>query len=60
MLELPPGLKGIHNVFHVCYLLNCSVEEMIILTLDELSIDESKRLVEEPEAILEREKNATT
>ena len=54
-LKLPPELEGIHDVFHVCYLRKCLAEEPSILPLDELRVDESKRLVEKPVAILERE-----
>ncbi|TLX69655.1 transposase family protein, partial [Labilibacter sediminis] len=54
-LDLPPELEGIHNVFHVCYLRRCLSEEPSVLPLEELRVDESKRLVEEPVAILDRE-----
>ena len=54
-LELPPELNGIHNVFHVCYLRKCLSGEPSILPLEELRVDETKRLVEEPVAILDRE-----
>ena len=54
-LELPQELEGIHNVFHVCYLRKCLADEPSILPLDELRVDEKKRLVEEPVAILDRE-----
>lgn len=35
-LELPPELKGIHDVFHVCYLRKFLAEEPSVLPLDEL------------------------
>lgn len=53
ILELPPELEGIHNVFHVCYLHICLVEEPIILTLEELRVNEAKRVVKEPMTILD-------
>lgn len=54
-LKLPPKLKGFHDLFHVCYLWKCLIEEMSILPLDELRVDELKHLVEEPKAILDHE-----
>ena len=54
-LELPPELEGIHNVFHVCYLRNCLAEESSMLPMAKLRVDEAKRLIEEPVAILDRE-----
>ena len=54
-MELPLELKGIRDVFHVRYLQKSLAEEQSILPLVELWVDESKRLVEELEAILERE-----
>ncbi|KAI3503855.1 hypothetical protein L1887_32310 [Cichorium endivia] len=53
-LELPPKLEGIHNTFHVCYLRKFLGVVSETIPLDELRIDKRKRLVEEPEAILER------
>lgn len=54
-LELPPELEEIHDVFHICYLKKCLAVESNILPLDELLVDESKWLVEEPETILKCE-----
>lgn len=53
-LELPPELEGIYNTFHVCYLRKCLAEEESIIPLSEIRVDEKKRCIEEPEAILER------
>ena len=47
-LELPAGLERIQDVFHVFYFLMFLVQEPSILPLDELLVDESKHLVEEP------------
>jgi hypothetical protein len=52
-LELPPELEGIHNTFHVCYLRKCLGEEPDMIPLSELRIDENKRLIEEPDAIVD-------
>ena len=53
-LELPEELNGIHNTFHVCYLRKFTGEVPDIIPIFELRIDENKRLVEEPETIVDR------
>ena len=53
-LELPEELNGIHNTFHVCYLRKFTGEVPDIIPISELRIDENKRLIEEPEAIVDR------
>ncbi|KAL4582129.1 hypothetical protein LXL04_006670 [Taraxacum kok-saghyz] len=52
-LELPQELQGIHDTFHVSYLKKYFGKEELVIPLKDLKIDERKRLVEEPEAILE-------
>jgi hypothetical protein len=52
-LELPQELQGIHDTFHVSYLKKYCGKEELMIPLKDLKIDEKKRLVEEPEAILE-------
>ena len=52
-LELPQELQGIHDTFHVSYLKRYCGKEEVMIPLQDLKIDEKKRLVEEPEAILE-------
>ena len=54
MLELSPELEGIHNTFHVCYLRNYEGGELNMIPLSELRIDVDKRLIENPEAIIDR------
>ncbi|KAI3736778.1 hypothetical protein L2E82_26765 [Cichorium intybus] len=53
-LELPPELYGIHNVFHVCYLRKWLGDKVDFLPLEEIRMDENKRLIEESEEILDR------
>lgn len=54
MLELPPEMHGVHNVFHVCYLRKWLGDKVDILPLDNIRVDENKRLIEEPEEILDK------
>ena len=53
-LELPEELHGIHNTFHVCYLRKFTEEVPDMIPLSKLWMDEDKRLIEEPEAIVDR------
>jgi hypothetical protein len=57
-LELPAELSGIHNTFNVCYLRKCKVDdETQILPIQDLKVDSSKKLVEEPFRIVDRKVN---
>ena len=53
-LELPEELEGIHNTFHVWYLRKFTGDVPDIISISELRLDENKRLIEEPEAIVDR------
>lgn len=53
-LELPEELNGIHNTFHVCYLRKFTGDVPDIIPISELRMDENKRMIEEPEAIVDR------
>ncbi|KAI3779509.1 hypothetical protein L2E82_09230 [Cichorium intybus] len=52
-LELPPELQGIHDTFHVCYLKKYFGKKELTIPLEEVRVETPKRLVEEPEAMLE-------
>ena len=52
-LELPKELEGIHNTFHVCYSRKFTGDVPDIISIYELRLDENKRLIEEPEAIVD-------
>lgn len=54
-LELPLDIDGNHEVLHVRYLKKFLAKYPTILPLYELRFNESKRLVGEPVAILERD-----
>ncbi|XP_071694877.1 uncharacterized protein [Rutidosis leptorrhynchoides] len=55
LLDLPPELAGIHDTFNICYIRKCKVDdENQILPLQDLKVDSSKKLVEEPVRIVDR------
>lgn len=58
ILELLPEPEGIHDVFYICYMRKYLANEPSIPPLDELQVGQSKWLVDESEAILERENEA--
>ena len=54
-LALPPGLSGVHSVFHVSMLKKYHGEGNYIICWDSVLLDENLSYEEEPVAILERE-----
>ncbi|KAJ9567836.1 hypothetical protein OSB04_003802 [Centaurea solstitialis] len=54
-LDLPPELSTIHDTFHVSNLKKCLSEETVVLSLEEIQVDEQLRTTEEPIEILDRE-----
>nr|GEU98851.1 putative reverse transcriptase domain-containing protein [Tanacetum cinerariifolium] len=54
-LELPRELQGIHNTFDFSNLKKCLSDEDLIITLDEVRIDEKLHFIEEPVKIMDRE-----
>nr|GEY70274.1 putative reverse transcriptase domain-containing protein [Tanacetum cinerariifolium] len=54
VLELPEGMRGIHDTFHVSYLIKCLVNESSVITLDDIEIDPELTSQEEPVTILGR------
>ncbi|KAI3754864.1 hypothetical protein L1987_54656 [Smallanthus sonchifolius] len=54
-LDLPEGLSGVHNVFHVSNLKKCLADESLAVPLEELHIDEQLCFIEEPVEIMDRE-----
>ncbi|KAJ9553825.1 hypothetical protein OSB04_017870 [Centaurea solstitialis] len=54
-LDLPPELSTIHDIFHVSNLKKCLSEETMVLSLEEIQVDEQLRTTEEPIEILDRE-----
>ncbi|KAI3731697.1 hypothetical protein L1987_62886 [Smallanthus sonchifolius] len=54
-LDLPEGLSGVHNVFHVSNLKKCLADESLAVPLEEIHIDEQLRFIEETVKIMDRE-----
>ncbi|GJS14824.1 putative reverse transcriptase domain-containing protein [Tanacetum coccineum] len=53
--ELPEELQGIHNTFHVSNLKKCLSDESLIISLDEIKLDDKLHFIEEPVEIMDRE-----
>ncbi|GKD49482.1 hypothetical protein Tco_1278458, partial [Tanacetum coccineum] len=54
-LELPEELKGIHSTFHVSNLKKFLAEGDIVVTIDEIQLDDKLHMIEEPVEIVDRE-----
>nr|GFA30856.1 putative reverse transcriptase domain-containing protein [Tanacetum cinerariifolium] len=54
-LELPQQLSQVHNTFHVSNLKKCLSDESLVISLDELHIDDKFHFVDEPVEIIDRE-----
>nr|GEW38996.1 reverse transcriptase domain-containing protein [Tanacetum cinerariifolium] len=54
-LELPDKLREIHDTFHVSNLKRCFVNDDVVISLDEVKLDDKLHFVEEPVEIMDRE-----
>nr|GEY95964.1 putative reverse transcriptase domain-containing protein [Tanacetum cinerariifolium] len=54
-LQLPQQLIKIHNTFHVSNLKKCLSDESLVISLDEIHIDDKLNFVEEHVEIMDRE-----
>ncbi|GJS94968.1 putative reverse transcriptase domain-containing protein [Tanacetum coccineum] len=54
-LELPEKLRGIHNTFHVSNLKSCLADENLIISHEEIQLDDKLHFIEEPVEIMDRE-----
>ncbi|GKC35264.1 hypothetical protein Tco_1047648 [Tanacetum coccineum] len=54
-LELPKELKGIHSTFHVLNLKKCLAESDIVVSMDEIQLDNKLHMIEEPMEVVDRE-----
>nr|GEV36883.1 hypothetical protein [Tanacetum cinerariifolium] len=54
-LELPHHLSRVHNTFHVPNLKKCLSDESLVISLDELRIDDTLHFLKEPVEIMDRE-----
>ncbi|GJZ66118.1 hypothetical protein Tco_0622814 [Tanacetum coccineum] len=54
-VELPQQLSKVHSTFHVSNPKKCLSDESLIITLDEIQVDDKLHFVEEPIEIMDRE-----
>ncbi|GKA82318.1 putative reverse transcriptase domain-containing protein [Tanacetum coccineum] len=54
-LQLPEELRGIHNTFHVSNLKKCLANENLVISLEEIQLDDKLHFIEEPIEIMDRE-----
>ncbi|GKB17587.1 putative reverse transcriptase domain-containing protein, partial [Tanacetum coccineum] len=54
-LELPEELKGIHSTFHVLNHKKCLAEGDIIVSMDEIQLDDKLHMIEDPVEVVDRE-----
>nr|GEU46500.1 putative reverse transcriptase domain-containing protein [Tanacetum cinerariifolium] len=55
MLELPEELKRIHYTFHVSNLKKCLAEDDVVVSIDEIQLDDKLHMIEEPVQVMDRE-----
>ncbi|KAI3729771.1 hypothetical protein L6452_18437 [Arctium lappa] len=53
-LQLPQELSAIHNTFHVSNLNKCLTDESLVISPEEIQIDERLHFTEEPIEVLDR------
>ena len=53
-LDLSEELSQIHNTFHVPQLQKCVTYEFVVISLDDIQVDEGLNYVERPVSILDR------
>ncbi|KAD7477358.1 hypothetical protein E3N88_00494 [Mikania micrantha] len=54
-LKLPSELSGVHDTFHVSNLKKCLSDETLVISLEEIQIDDQLHFIEEPVEIMDRE-----
>ncbi|GKE28792.1 putative reverse transcriptase domain-containing protein, partial [Tanacetum coccineum] len=54
-LELPEELKGIHSTFHVSNLKKCLAEGDVVVSMEEIQLDDKLHMIEEPVEIFDKE-----
>nr|GEZ62795.1 putative reverse transcriptase domain-containing protein [Tanacetum cinerariifolium] len=53
-LEFPEELKGIHSTFHVSNLKKCLAKGDVVISLDEIQLDDKLHIIEEPVKVVDR------
>ncbi|GJY42310.1 putative reverse transcriptase domain-containing protein [Tanacetum coccineum] len=54
-LELPEELKGIHSTFHVLNLKKCLAEGDVVVSIDEIQLNDKLHMIEELVEVVDRE-----
>ncbi|GJX02955.1 putative reverse transcriptase domain-containing protein [Tanacetum coccineum] len=54
-LELPEELKGIHSTFHVSNLKKCLAEGDVVVTMEEIQLNDKLHMIEEPVEIVNKD-----
>ncbi|GJS41268.1 putative reverse transcriptase domain-containing protein [Tanacetum coccineum] len=54
-LELPEELKGIHSTFHVLNLKKCLAEGDVVVSMDEIQLNDKLHMIEELVEVVDRE-----
>ncbi|GKC03998.1 hypothetical protein Tco_0995608 [Tanacetum coccineum] len=54
-LELPQELSRVYNVFHIYNLKKCLSNDTLVISLEEIQLDDKLNFVEEPVEIMDRE-----
>ncbi|GJR75498.1 putative reverse transcriptase domain-containing protein [Tanacetum coccineum] len=54
-LEFPEELKGIHSTFNVSNLKKCLAEGDVVVSIEEIQLDDKLHMIEEPVEIVDRE-----
>ncbi|GJS64495.1 hypothetical protein Tco_0679059 [Tanacetum coccineum] len=52
-LKLPEQLRRVHSTFHVSKLKKCLSDETLVISLDEIQIDDKLHFIEEPVEIMD-------
>ncbi|GKB73928.1 hypothetical protein Tco_0935340, partial [Tanacetum coccineum] len=54
-LELPQQISRVHNTFHMSNLKKCLSDETLMISLEELRVDDKLHFVEDPVEVMDRE-----
>nr|GEW61929.1 putative reverse transcriptase domain-containing protein [Tanacetum cinerariifolium] len=54
-LEIPQRLSRVHNTFYVSNMKKCLSDESLVISLEELHVDDKLHFVEEPVEVMDRE-----